>query len=63
MIRLVNAILFSNAISEWKFKISYMIYILGAIFLVLIFIWIKYQEYKSKKYCEKHDIKHEDNRD
>lgn len=40
-----------------------MIYILGAIFLALIFIWIKYQEYKSKKYCEKNNIKYEDDED
>lgn len=60
---MLNVILFSDPTYEWKFKISYLIYILGGIFLAAIFIWIKYQDYRAKKYCEEHDINSKDSED
>lgn len=50
------SVLFSQPSYEWKSKISYLIYIIGGMFLAGFFLWMKYKEYRAKKYCKKHDI-------
>ncbi len=46
------SVLFSQPSYEWKSKISYLIYIIGGMFLAGFFLWMKYKEYRAKKYCK-----------
>lgn len=39
------SVLFSQPSYEWKSKISYLIYIIGGMFLAGFFLWMKYKEY------------------